>query len=669
MRMREVLKPLPDDNILTVTCGNLVGSLHRDKFFCPGIHRECIEINGMFVTPKRFSVMGEKARLKDWKNAVRLNGFQLRKYIDSGILKFSNHESMCTGRCIARAPGARSGPAADTLLPPDSKPGLPRPLGMFTTLSGNNIMKIEKVRTDDQWSNGEMEEDVKPDVNQLQLQMLQAQNLSVSKANAYAQSSPSSRIAKTMVPHIYPTHITPAIPMVPPDEGTEDITEEDCEDRLLWKGIVELGLVDEFFREIKASLDVLKNGMIKRQVPLADSRKISVIVKQLGLMQKLKYKLEAHQTDMERQRQKLDREMEELQRKVREFEAKKALLKRKSECFEQLLDITAPKTESVWGEGSGSPSEYRSPSTYKRAGISQTENEPGQLSVVFPPQQMSSVLNTDITNMSANTVLAEESATEDSGTHFIVNINESATSANSYPEDLSKSASQSAVPSNTDTAMDYIITSAEDLSKSAISGESAEAANGESEKTKYAVMKEPSTDVQGDGDPNDEAKFTGIKLKVRRGRKRKPREIPRTDPSEEYVIKMEQAMTEEGETALNCVTGSNDSVCDYSNDYEEGNSTDIAKDIEPEKSGNIEGKTDPGSQEEDTSTLHEEQKISEGDGEDLTNGTSVRQDNEQITQSPCKISFDFTGIKVSRRGRKRKSREYTTEESERLVTS
>lgn len=36
---------------------------------------------------------------------------------------------------------------------------------------------------------------------------------------------------------------------------------------MLWKGIVELGLVDEFFREIKASLDVLKNRMVRRMVP------------------------------------------------------------------------------------------------------------------------------------------------------------------------------------------------------------------------------------------------------------------------------------------------------------------------------------------------------------------------------------------------------------------
>ena len=61
-----------------VTCGNLVGKLHRDKFFCPGIHRECIEVDGHIVTPKMFSVMGDKEKLKDWKNACRINGVSFR---------------------------------------------------------------------------------------------------------------------------------------------------------------------------------------------------------------------------------------------------------------------------------------------------------------------------------------------------------------------------------------------------------------------------------------------------------------------------------------------------------------------------------------------------------------------------------------------------------------
>ena len=41
-----------------------------------------------------------------------------------------------------------------------------------------------------------------------------------------------------------------------------------AEDKSFWKAIVELGLVDEFFREIKAKLDGLKHSMIKNYVPI-----------------------------------------------------------------------------------------------------------------------------------------------------------------------------------------------------------------------------------------------------------------------------------------------------------------------------------------------------------------------------------------------------------------
>ena len=40
------------------------------------------------------------------------------------------------------------------------------------------------------------------------------------------------------------------------------------EDKMFWKAIVELGLVDEFFREIKSKLDGLKHSMIKNYVPI-----------------------------------------------------------------------------------------------------------------------------------------------------------------------------------------------------------------------------------------------------------------------------------------------------------------------------------------------------------------------------------------------------------------
>ncbi len=68
-----------EGEIFPVSCGNVTAKFHHKQFLCPGIHQECIELEGgVFVTPKAFSVMGEKAKLKDWKNAIRVNGKSIR---------------------------------------------------------------------------------------------------------------------------------------------------------------------------------------------------------------------------------------------------------------------------------------------------------------------------------------------------------------------------------------------------------------------------------------------------------------------------------------------------------------------------------------------------------------------------------------------------------------
>ncbi|XP_071143043.1 glucocorticoid modulatory element-binding protein 1-like [Mytilus edulis] len=391
----------PADTI-RVTCGHLTGLLHKELFYCPGIHRACVELDdgsATFVTPKRFMFMGEKARLKDWKNAIRWNGHQLRKHIEAGTLAFYKHEELCTGRCMARSPFATRDPAYmteraklrrekfefETLgfssetdgsgfsdLTADAKK-----LNFVTTVEENGCMKIQSVSGGDEsmWNSIENNEtdteppDIKPDVKQLQIQMMNSmQNnkvepVLIAPKPQVSQNMPTS-LSQTQVRPLYSykpraetqktiarteTLKTSLLPpsimnaVMPPVSENDSNAEED---RLLWQGIVELGLIDEFFREIKASLDLLKNTMVKRLVPLEDSNRISIIVRQLGLMQKLKFKLEAHRTDMEKQRRRLDREMIDLQKKVQEYEIKKKVLEKRSECFEQILEIPAMKNNS-----------------------------------------------------------------------------------------------------------------------------------------------------------------------------------------------------------------------------------------------------------------------------------------------------------------------------------
>ena len=66
------------DGYILVSCGGVQGKLIMNKFICPGIHQHCIEVDGKLLTPKAFCVLGEKERLKDWKNAIRINGKSIR---------------------------------------------------------------------------------------------------------------------------------------------------------------------------------------------------------------------------------------------------------------------------------------------------------------------------------------------------------------------------------------------------------------------------------------------------------------------------------------------------------------------------------------------------------------------------------------------------------------
>lgn len=67
------------EQVLDVVCGEVRGILHKAAFYCPGIRQACIELNGgELVTPKMFTILGNKAALKNWKTAIRSRGVSLR---------------------------------------------------------------------------------------------------------------------------------------------------------------------------------------------------------------------------------------------------------------------------------------------------------------------------------------------------------------------------------------------------------------------------------------------------------------------------------------------------------------------------------------------------------------------------------------------------------------
>ncbi|XP_060598089.1 uncharacterized protein LOC132751892 [Ruditapes philippinarum] len=337
----------PDAETINITSGVLHAVLHRHRFICPGINRECIEFQGQFITPKTFYVMADKGSLKDWKNAIRINGKKIRRYLDTGELEFYNHAELCTGRCKSKM-GNKT--AANISVTDSLNSSLLSPaLSKRTTSNG---LKSSVFFDNEQYSSNDslnlMKEvdsfgdavDVKPDVEQLRL--LNVLNL---RQNSDGTSSSGDQ----------------AMPMQIVQVSTNG-QEEDDEDAMFWRAIVQLGLIDEFFREVKSKLDVLKASMIKNYVPVGDAKKASRIVNELGMRSKLDMRLCAHKFEFDRQRDKLEKEMEQLKKKVSEYEQRKEVLKQKSNTYDQLMtkkikleDMSTsemqPKSKNLFLEG------------------------------------------------------------------------------------------------------------------------------------------------------------------------------------------------------------------------------------------------------------------------------------------------------------------------------
>ncbi|XP_075709529.1 glucocorticoid modulatory element-binding protein 1 isoform X2 [Rhinoderma darwinii] len=82
-----------------ITCGDSKAILLWKKFVCPGINVKCVKFNDQMISPKHFVHLAGKSTLKDWKRAIRLDGVMLRKMMDSGQIDFYQHDQLCTNTC------------------------------------------------------------------------------------------------------------------------------------------------------------------------------------------------------------------------------------------------------------------------------------------------------------------------------------------------------------------------------------------------------------------------------------------------------------------------------------------------------------------------------------------------------------------------------------------
>ncbi|EGT53320.1 CBN-TAG-347 protein [Caenorhabditis brenneri] len=85
-----------------VSCGVVTGKMHLNLFMCPGIHQPCIEVGNDLLSPKQFTVRGDKERQKDWKASIRVGRSSLRTHMEASTIDFYDHQNRCSGKCQSR---------------------------------------------------------------------------------------------------------------------------------------------------------------------------------------------------------------------------------------------------------------------------------------------------------------------------------------------------------------------------------------------------------------------------------------------------------------------------------------------------------------------------------------------------------------------------------------
>ncbi|KAM4796736.1 glucocorticoid modulatory element-binding protein 1 isoform 1-T1 [Rhinophrynus dorsalis] len=251
-----------------ITCGESKAVLLWKKFVCPGINVKCVKFNDQLISPKHFVHLAGKSTLKDWKRAIRLGGTMLRKMMDTGQIDFYQHDKVCTNTCrstkfdllinSARAPVPGQGSVVQTSATGEA------------TLSS---VTISEETVDDgtiDWSSG----------------------------------------------------LTATVQMNRDEFNKKDGEEISEETLLFWKGISDVGLMDEVITKVQTEIEDLLSGVQQRagQIPfqVADATVLSNIAHSFGFLDVIKKVLEQKKNQIEQNEEQYLYTLADLERQLEE---------------------------------------------------------------------------------------------------------------------------------------------------------------------------------------------------------------------------------------------------------------------------------------------------------------------------------------------------------------
>lgn len=262
-----------------ITCGDSKAILLWKKFVCPGINVKCVKFNDQMISPKQFVNLAGKSTLKDWKRAIRLGGTMLRKMMDSGQIDFYQHDKVCTNTCrstkfdllisSARAP----------------VPGAPSSVLQTPTSSDGSITQISV-------SEESLDESIE-----------------------------------------WNSALTAAVQMVTEEGAKKEMDDISDETLTFWKGIAEVGLMDEVVCNIQKEIQELLRSVQERlcQAPfqVTDAAVLNNVAHTFGLMDTIKKVLDTRKNETDQSEEQfhytladLDRQLEEQKRQGQEQKLK-----------------------------------------------------------------------------------------------------------------------------------------------------------------------------------------------------------------------------------------------------------------------------------------------------------------------------------------------------------
>ncbi|XP_072831048.1 glucocorticoid modulatory element-binding protein 1 isoform X1 [Vicugna pacos] len=279
-----------------ITCGESKAILLWKKFVCPGINVKCVKFNDQLISPKHFVHLAGKSTLKDWKRAIRLGGIMLRKMMDSGQIDFYQHDKVCSNTCrstkfdllisSARAP----------------VPGQQTSVVQTPTSADGSITQIAI-------SEESMEE-----------------------AGLEWNSA-----------------LTAAVTMAT-EEGTKKDSEEISEDTLMfWKGIADVGLMEEVVCNIQKEIEELLRGVQQRliQAPfqVTDAAVLNNVAHTFGLMDTVKKVLDNRRSQVEQGEEQFLYTLTDLERQLEEQKKQAQDHRLKSQTVQNvvLMPVSTPK--------------------------------------------------------------------------------------------------------------------------------------------------------------------------------------------------------------------------------------------------------------------------------------------------------------------------------------